>query len=87
MTIMFYKKPAKQIYFDRNQSQFVSIDELVPQDHLVRYVESAIDFHFIYHHTQPLYDEQLGRPCLNPVIFFKIMLLNFLYGKNSVRAT
>lgn len=84
---MFYKKPAKQIYFDRNQSQFVSIDELVPQDHLVRYVEAAIDFHFIYHHTQPLYDETLGRPCLDPVILFKIMLLNFLYGKNSVRAT
>ncbi|WQI98155.1 IS5/IS1182 family transposase, partial [Rossellomorea vietnamensis] len=32
----------------RNQIEMVALDELVPEDHLVRKVEQAIDFEFIY---------------------------------------
>ena len=32
----------------RNQIQMVSIDELVPQDHLLRIIDKAIDWSFIY---------------------------------------
>ncbi|ERM90673.1 hypothetical protein O163_14810, partial [Caldanaerobacter subterraneus subsp. yonseiensis KB-1] len=32
----------------RHQIEFVSIDQLVPQDHLLRKIEKVIDFSFIY---------------------------------------
>lgn len=32
----------------RTQLQIVSIDELVPQDHLLRIIDKAIDWSFIY---------------------------------------
>jgi hypothetical protein len=33
---------------EREQLEMLAIDQLVPQDHLVRKIESAIDFSFIY---------------------------------------
>ena len=32
----------------KNQIQMISIDELVPQDHLLRKIDKYIDFDFIY---------------------------------------
>lgn len=84
---MFHEKSEQAVYLDRNQVQFVCIDELVPQDHLLRRIENYIDFRFIYKLTKEYYSQDNGRRCLDTVILFKIMLLNFLMGKNSVRAT
>ena len=33
---------------NRDQIEFASLDELVPEDHLVRKLENAIDWSFIY---------------------------------------
>ncbi|HDM0227263.1 TPA: IS5/IS1182 family transposase, partial [Staphylococcus aureus] len=33
---------------EREQLEMLTIDQLVPQDHLVRKLEAAIDFSFIY---------------------------------------
>ena len=33
---------------NRDQIEFTSLDELVPEDHLVRKLENAIDWSFIY---------------------------------------
>jgi len=33
---------------DREQLEMITIDQVVPQDHLVRKLEAAIDFSFIY---------------------------------------
>ncbi|SFU72578.1 hypothetical protein SAMN02910342_03098, partial [Butyrivibrio sp. INlla21] len=32
----------------REQMQFVSMDDLVPQDHMLRLIDKAIDWSFIY---------------------------------------
>ncbi len=32
----------------RNQFAMLTIDDLVPQDHLVRKIDAALDFEFIY---------------------------------------
>lgn len=34
--------------YNRDQFGFYSLDDLVPQDHLLRQIEEAIDFSFIY---------------------------------------
>ena len=33
---------------ERNQLEFVSIEELVPEDHLLRKIDAAVDFNKIY---------------------------------------
>ncbi len=47
---MLSKKPEH----DRLSYEFMSIDELVPQDHLVRSIDRHIDFSFIYELVEPL---------------------------------
>lgn len=83
---MYYEKSKIHIHFDKNQLEFVSLEQLVPHDHLLRKIENATDFDFIHKLTKEYYSN-LGRPCLDTVTLFKIALLNFLYGKNSIRAT
>ncbi|WP_431831792.1 hypothetical protein [Bacillus licheniformis] len=45
----------------REQLEVVALSELVPEDHLVRKMEEAIDFSFIYQKVAPLYSSK-GRP-------------------------
>ena len=62
------------------------IEELVPQDHLVRKLEAAIDFSFIYPLVRNLYSTN-GRPCIDPVVLFKMLIINIVFGLNSMRRT
>ncbi|MDF9867857.1 transposase, partial [Bacilli bacterium PM5-3] len=63
-----------------------TLDELVPQDHLVRKLENCIDFTFIYPKVESLYSD-LGRPSIDPVVLFKMMFINIIFGINSMRRT
>ena len=84
---MFFKKTDNQVLKDRQQLEIVCLDQLVPENHLLRKIENAIDFDFIHDLTKNFYSENSGRPCIDTVILFKIIFLNYLYGRNSVRAT
>ncbi|TYP57778.1 hypothetical protein LZ11_00435, partial [Thermosediminibacter litoriperuensis] len=57
------------------QVELVSIDSLVPQDHLLRAVEESIDFNFIYDEVKDLYSENTGRPSIDPVVLIKLLML------------
>ena len=83
---MYYEKSKAQIFADKNQLEFVSLDQMVPENHLLRKIEEAVDFTFIHKLTQDYYSD-FGRPCLDTITLFKIVFLNYLYGKNSIRAT
>ncbi|WP_420812957.1 hypothetical protein [Peribacillus acanthi] len=54
---------------EREQLEVWAIDQLVPDDHLVRTIEAAIDFTFIYPLVENLYSG-LGRPSIDPVDLF-----------------
>ena len=76
---------------NRNNSKldgiiYYTLDELVPQDHLVRKLEDALDFRFIYPKVQHLYSRH-GRPSIDPVVLFKMLILNIVFGINSMRRT
>ena len=53
------------------QSMAFTIEEIVPKDHLLRKIDKAIDFGFIYKYTESLYST-IGRPSIDPVVLFKI---------------
>lgn len=70
----------------RKQATVISIDELVPQDHLVRKIDQAISFDFIYPIVESTYST-LGRPSIDPVILIKLVFLQYLFGIRSMRQT
>jgi len=65
--------------------EFVSIEELVPQDHLLRKIDRIIDFEFIRDKVRHLYCPDNGRPPVDPVVLFKMLFIGYLYGVRSER--
>ena len=50
---------------EREQLEMLTIEQLVPQDHLVRKLDAAIDFSFIYPLVEDLY-LTIGRLSIYP---------------------
>ena len=63
-----------------------TIEGLVPQDHEVRKLESCIDWSFIYPSVEHLYSD-FGRPSIDPVVLFKMVFINIVFGIGSMRRT
>ena len=71
----------------REQVEIISLDELVPAEHIVRKIEAAIDWSFIYELVEESYCEDNGRPSLDPVILIKLPILQYMFGIRSMRQT
>lgn len=63
------------------------MDELIPEDHLLRKIDSVIDFTKIYDIVSDLYCENNGRPGIDPIVLFKMVLIQHIYGIPSLRKT
>lgn len=72
---------------NREQIEFLSIDQLVPEDHLVRKLENAINWDFIYELVEDTYCEDNGRPSVDPVTLIKLPVLQYMFGIRSMRRT
>ena len=68
---------------DRDAIEIIGIDSLVPQEHLLRKVNEAVDFNRLYEMVEPLYSEDNGRPSIDPVVLFKMVLIQHMYGLRS----
>jgi transposase len=75
----------KKSELQQQELELVSIEALVPEKHLLRKVDAAVDFSFIRDRVKHLYSEDNGRPALDPVVLFKLLLLGYLYGVRSER--
>ena len=71
----------------RTQIQMFCMDDMVPQDHLLRLIENAIDWSFIYDLVEDKYCADNGRPSMDPVMLIKIPFIQYLYGIKSMRQT
>ncbi len=65
---------------------FSTLEDLVPKDHLVRKIEESIDLTFIENKVEHLYSS-IGRPSIPPKVLFKLLIINFMFGINSMRRT
>lgn len=65
--------------------EMVTLDSLVPQDHLLRHIDRYIDFSFIRPKVEHLYCKDNGRPALDPVTLFKMLFIGYLFGIRSER--
>ena len=58
---------------------------MVSPDHLLRQIDAAIGFNKVYEFVEDLYCKDNGRPCIDPVVLFKIVLIQHIYGIRSLR--
>lgn len=71
----------------REQLQVFCMDDMVPKDHLLRIIDKAIDWNFIYDLVADKYSSDNGRPSMDPVMLIKIPFIQYLYGIKSMRQT
>ena len=63
-----------------------TIDEIVPKEHLVRKLDASIDLTFIEDEVESLYSA-FGAPSIPPMVLFKLLIINYMFGINSMRKT
>ena len=78
-----YRKKNREIQIEEVK---ISLEALVPEKHILRAIDKAIDFSFIYEEVEGLYSEK-GRPGIDPVSLFKIVFIQYLFGIRSMRQT
>jgi transposase len=76
--MMGRKAPVGKLFYQ------VSLEELVPDGHLLRRVAAAVDFGVARRLTARFYSHT-GQPSVDPVVLFKMALLGYLYGLPSER--
>lgn len=69
------------------QIEMISLDQLVPEDHILRKIDEHIDFSFIYDLVEDKYSQDTGRPSIDPVTLIKIPLIQYMFDYKSMRQT
>ena len=73
------KKYTPKIFYQ------LSLDALVPEDNFYRKVQAELALDFLYKATRKYYGKE-GQASIDPVVFFKILLVGYLNNINSDRA-
>lgn len=71
----------------QNKIILYTMEDLVPEDSLFRKIDKYIDFDFIYDEVKDMYCAMNGRPCIDPVVLFKLVFIQALDGLKSMRKT
>jgi transposase len=62
----------------------VTLDDLVPPGHFYRHLERSLDLSFVRDLVRDHY-APLGRPSIDPIVFFKLHLVMLFEGIRSAR--
>jgi transposase len=62
----------------------VHIDDLVPKENFYRQLDKALDLNFLYKETKQYYGTE-GQDSIDPVVFYKILLVGYLNNIGSDR--
>lgn len=76
---------VKKVEDKRMEMEMDWIEKLVPEDHLVRKRDHAIDFDFIYDLVKDLHSSDKGRPSIDPVVLIKMEFIQYIFDIRSVR--
>jgi len=67
----------------QQKMELVFIENLVPENHILRKIDKHIDFSFINEICRPYYCENNGRPAIEPEVMFKMLFIGYLFGIRS----
>jgi transposase len=71
-------KPQDELFYAFN------LDDVVPQDHLLRDIDQLLDFTALREHLAPYYSHT-GRPSVDPELMIRMMLIGYCLGIRSDR--
>lgn len=63
----------------------INLEDMIPRNHLLRRIDKVLDLDFIYELTADLYCRDNGRNSIDPVLFFRMQIIEYLYGIQSDR--
>lgn len=69
---------------DEPMFYYMKIDDLIPEDHLLRLIHKHVDFSFVRERVRHLYSHT-GRPSIDPELLVRMLLIGYLYGIRSER--
>jgi transposase len=61
------------------------LDEMVPDDHLVRKIGALLDLSWAYTELAPYYSA-LGRPSIDPVLMIRMLIIGYVFAIRLTRA-
>ena len=61
-----------------------SLDEVVPQDHLVRRIDAVLDTSWVHRELAPFYST-LGRPSVDPELMVRMLIVGYVFAIRSER--
>src|SRR5208283_5195902 len=73
---------------DRDQGQFLycfNLEEVVPEDDLVRAIAAVLDLSWVYGELAPCYS-RFGRPSLDPALMIRMLIVGYVFAIRSERA-
>ncbi len=70
----------------RERQAAVSLDSLIPKDHIIRKIDNAIDWQACSEPLRSFYSAERGRPAFEPEILLAVALLRHIYHLDSLRA-
>ena len=71
-------KPQDELFYAFN------LEELVPQDHLLRSIDRFLDFTDLREHLAPYYSHT-GRPSIDPELMIRMLIIGYCLGIRSER--
>ena len=63
---------------------YFTLEEYIPENHLLRLIDKHIDFGFVRQQLKDSYSDT-GRPSIDPELLLRILLIGYLYGITSER--
>ena len=64
---------------------YFDIESLIPNNHLLRKINRHVNLSFINELTESFYCPNNGRPSVAPELFFRMIIIGYLYGIDSDR--
>ncbi|MDR3443604.1 MAG: transposase [Legionella sp.] len=68
-----------------NQDDFLLLDKLIPTKHFLRKINNLVDFSFVAGLAESCYCPNNGRPSIAPELYFRMLLIGYLYSIKSTR--
>jgi transposase len=62
-----------------------NLDEIVPDDHLVRAIADVLDLSWVRAELAPHYS-QIGRPSIDPLLMIRMLIIGYVFAVRSERA-
>src|SRR5436853_3685233 len=60
------------------------LEEVVPDDHLVRSIAAVLDLSWVHAELAPHYSD-IGRPSINPVLMIRLLIIGYVFALRSER--